>query len=293
MKLITYPPTPAGFDPFSASDRELALHGLPRRPDPTQEPGLRKIWDQVLAAKPAFQTAELKQQKSRMSGLRAAKPRFGLSGQWAGATIDISSLGLTEPANHVFAEWKVPALKTSPKPSGSQFVGFWVGLGGDELEGGSQVLQAGIGAGITGKTITYWAWTEWVPGAYSTITNFDVQPGDVVSVLVCAPQADHGFVSMLNHRTNFATSVGVSDPLGKTPYDGSSVEWIVEAPSTEMPNFGSVTFTHLNAGTKNSQFSLSAAMARNAINPNDRKTLATGKILLEKNEVKVTWDRLS
>ncbi len=34
MKFITYPPAPERFDPLSASDRILALYGLPRRPDP-------------------------------------------------------------------------------------------------------------------------------------------------------------------------------------------------------------------------------------------------------------------
>jgi hypothetical protein len=29
------------------------------------------------------------------------------------------------------------------------------------------------------------------------------------------------------------------------------VDWIVEAPYTEVPNFGSVKFTNISAGTKN------------------------------------------
>ena len=32
--------------------------------------------------------------------------------------------------------------------------------------------------------------------------------------LVRAPETDYGYVSMMNHRTNVAISVGVSDPFG-------------------------------------------------------------------------------
>ncbi len=133
-------------------------------------------------------------------------------------------------------------------------MGLSVGLGGSEPLGGGQVLQAGTAAGITGNSVTYWAWTEWDPksntGSAKTVKNFAVKPGDLVSVLVCAPEKDHGYVNMMNHRTNVVTSIGIKDPAKKTPYDGSSVEWIVEATGTEMPNFKSVTFKEVSAGTK-------------------------------------------
>ena len=58
--------------------------------------------------------------------------------------------------------------------------------------------------------------------------KFEVQPGDVMSVLVCAPESKHGYVNMWNHRTNEIVSIGVS--TGKI--DGSTVDWIVEAPYT-------------------------------------------------------------
>ncbi len=66
--------------------------------------------------------------------------QFGLqTTNWAGARVDVSSLGLrpAEPANMVFAEWKVPVIRTSPAEPGSQLVGFWVGLGGRAGVGGA------------------------------------------------------------------------------------------------------------------------------------------------------------
>jgi hypothetical protein len=215
------------------------------------------------------------------------KPGFGLEGNWAGAIVQTASLNLSppEPANTVFAEWVVPKINTSTKESGSQTVGFWVGLGGWNT---GQVLQAGTAATLSGNSVTYWAWTEWFPAGYQ-VTNLEIQAGDTVSVLVCAPESDHGYVSMMNHRTNIALSIGVSDPnSGDAPYDGSSVEWVIEAIDSEMPNFGSVTFSQITAGTQHNTINLAHAFTANTVSNN--KTLATGKILAAQNEVQVIWD---
>jgi hypothetical protein len=288
MSLITFAAPPKDFDPITASAKTLAQYGVPRRPDSTAEPGLRALWDRAFARKPTFVQANLIQDKVWHSRPRAAlqKDQFGLAGNWAGAVVQVASLGLkpAQPANMVFAEWKVPAIKTTPTQPGTQIVGFWVGLGG---YGTNQLLQAGTAATITGNSVSYWAWTEWVPASYNT-DSLAIQAGDVVSVLVCAPESDHGYVSMMNQRTNVAISIGVSDPQGTTPYDGSSVEWIVEAIGTEMPDFGSVTFTNLSAGTQNQAINLSHAFTVNTVSGG--KTLATGKILAPQNEVEVIWD---
>jgi hypothetical protein len=148
-------------------------------------------------------------------------------------------------------------------------------------------LQAGTAATLTGSSVIYWAWTEWVPANFAT-DSLQLQPGDTVSVLVCAPQSDHGFVSMLNQRTNQAISIGVNDPQGTTPYDGSTVEWIVEAIDSEVPNFGSVTFTQITAGSQHHTINLTDAFTLNTTSGS--KTLMTGKLLQSQNEVEVLWD---
>jgi hypothetical protein len=289
MGVITFPVPPKGFDPITASDESLAKFGLPRRPDPKTEPGLRKLWDRALARKPTFIDPKLVEDKVWHSRPRHAwKPdQFGsLVGNWAGGVVQVSSLGLSppEPANVVFAEWKVPSINTATTEPGTQIVGFWVGLGGYST---GNLLQAGTAATMTGSSVTYWAWTEWTLAAYKT-DSLTIAAGDTVSVLVCAPQPTHGFVSMLNQRTNQAISVGISDPSGSTPYDGSTVEWIIEAIGSEMPNFGSVTFTQITAGTQHHTIDLTHAFTLNTVYSG--KTLATGKILTSKNEVEVIWD---
>jgi hypothetical protein len=239
----------------------------------------------MFAKKPTFIEAKLVEDTVWHSRPRPQRGQFGLAGNWAGAVVETASLGFNppQPANMVFAEWKVPAIKPTGEP-GTQIVGFWVGLGG---YGTNQLLQAGTAATITGNSVSYWAWTEWVPAGYK-VDNLEIQAGDTVSVLVCAPESDHGYVSMLNQRTNQAISVGVTDPQGTTPYDGSSVEWIIEAIGSEMPDFGSVTFTQLSAGTQSHSINLAKAFTVNTVASG--KTLATGEILAAQNEVEVVWD---
>jgi hypothetical protein len=290
LKITTFAPPPKTFDLSTATDVQLAVYGIPRKPDPVKEPGLRKLWDRVFSKPVNFVQAELVEDKVWKTlphgSVSAKKPGFGLAGDWAGAVVETSSLKLSppEPANTVFAEWVVPKINTSTKESGSQTVGFWVGLGGWNT---GQVLQAGTAATLDGNSVTYWAWTEWFPAGYK-VANLAIEAGDTVSVLVCAPQSDHGYVSMMNHRTNVAISVGVSDPNGTAAYDGSSVEWVIEAIDSEMPNFDSVTFTQLSAGTQNHTIDLAHAFTTNTVSSG--KTLATGKILASQNEVEVIWD---
>jgi hypothetical protein len=299
VRITTFPAPPADFDPFTASNLELFRHGYPRRPDPKAEPVLRRLWDKAFASRPTFVKAELAESKAwrsrpyhdwKTDRTRVApertQPRFGLAGDWAGAVVSVASLGFNppEPANTVYAEWTVPTIQPNPAEPGTQTVGFWVGLGG---YGTNDLLQAGTAATITGNSASYWAWTEWVPAGYQVV-SFPVAAGDVISVLVCAPESDHGFVTMMNQKTNLAMSFGVSDPQGTTPYDGSTVEWIVESITSEMPNFGSVIFSEVTAGTQHHTINLLQAFTLNTTSGST--TLATGKVYASQNEVEVIWD---
>ena len=80
-------------------------------------------------------------------------------------------------------------------------------------------------------SVSYWAWTQWYPNGY-VVDNLKISPGDAVSVLVCAPQPDHGYVGMHNLTTGQMVSVGVDPPAGVTA-NGPSAEWIIESLSAE------------------------------------------------------------
>lgn len=259
LKHITvYDAPPAGFDPCAAQDRLLRKHGIPRRPDATREPQLRAIWDAAFASNPTFIKAEIAidhvmaKRKRPVLDKRIETRDFSPSG-WAGAAVLVSTLNFNppEPVNTVYGEWFIPNVTPIPnEPSGGQTVGFWVGIDGFT---NGQVLQAGTAATVTGNTTANWVWTEWYPLPPIQVTNFPINPGDYITVLVCAPQPDHGFCSMLNKTTNQATSIGITNPNGVTSA-GASAEWIVEGVSSILPVFSTVVFQNCSAGTKDHTF---------------------------------------
>jgi hypothetical protein len=288
IKIFTVPPK--GFDPFTASDSALRLYGYPRRPDPQREPKLRKLWERILAKKPTFIEPGFVENKKWHSRPRHQwkKDSFGLEGDWAGAILQTpANYSLIQQPNFVFAEFAVPFVQATPQEPGTQIVGFWIGLGGVNTD---SLLQAGIAAQMTGNSVSYWAWTEWFPAGY-TPQNLTINAGDMISVSVCAFEPTSGLVLIYNQTTNQAISAALSDPLGNTPYDSSTVEWIIEAIETQMPNFGSVTFSSIQVGAQDPAtiFSLANANTVNTVDASG-ETLATGNLLASQDEVEVSWD---
>lgn len=249
---------PEGFDPNVADDHLLLRHGIPRRPDAEREPLLRRLWDSAFASKPRFIKAEIaidpviSKRKRPVLDKRVETLNFSPSG-WAGDVVLVSTKNFNppEPVNTVYGEWFIPNVTPIPnEPAGNQTVGFWVGIDGFT---NGQVLQAGSAATVNGNNVTNWVWTEWFPLLPIQVTNFPIKSGDYLTVLVCAPQPNHGYCSMLNKTTNQATSIGITPPGGVTNI-GASAEWIVEGISSVLPVFSTVVFQNCSAGTKDHAF---------------------------------------
>lgn len=267
----TYDPPPKDFDLHAATAHALRQHGLPRRPDPTKEPQLDRLWRRAFARAPNYVRAELAIDPvmSARDPLRRKGPEFSPSG-WGGVVVDPASLGFGagEPANMVFAQWVVPEVSPwDPTFFDDLTVGFWVGIDGFS---NTQVLQAGIAATVTPAFwgsqwsipyayVNWWAWTEWFTAEFQDpavqVSNFPVATGNTVFFLVCAPQPDFGYVSMLNVSTGQHTSVGINAREGILS-QGDSVEWIVEGVSSVLPAFWPLTFGGCAAGTKSHLFDL-------------------------------------
>ncbi len=271
----TYDPPPKEFDLRTATPHALRRHGFPRRPNPETEPQLDRIWKHAFARTPNYVKAELAIDPvmSARDPLRRRGPEFSPSG-WGGAVIEVPTLGYGDgkPATMVFAQWVVPeVVPFDPAIFSDLTVGFWVGIDGFAAVG-EQVLQAGIAATVTpafwgldgwwGEPYAYvnwWAWTEWYTDKYKDpavqVSNFPVATGNTVFFLVCAPQPDFGYVSMLNVSTGRHTSLGINARPGITS-EGASVEWIVEGVSADLPAFYPVTFSGCAGGTVNHLFDL-------------------------------------
>jgi|GEM_PF-1638022 len=306
-RLKVYEAPPDGFDPHSASDKLLRKHGFPRRPDPEKEPQLSKLWRDafsrpVKVIKPQLAVDRVMSQRRPLLNMNAPekntlnkhaqskKSDFGPSG-WGGVIVQTSSLGYNpfEPANVVYAQLVVPTMESFPNELNQPLtVGFWVGLGG--AFGSQELLQAGIAATVNGNNTSYWAWFEWYTTQYQdpavAITNFPISPGDLITVLVCTPQPDHGFVSMLNVKTNVTTSVGVPARPGITS-DGTTAEWIVEGVSPQLPDFVDVVFVNITAGTQHHSFDLTDGTLTSISGTNGNLTTAS---IMSPKAAGVIWD---
>lgn len=296
-RIQTYEAPPGGFNPQTAAANLLRRHGFPRRPDPEREPQLARLWRRVFSRAPGLRMIKaeiaIDPTMSRRDPLRNMKPDFSPSG-WGGVIVPTASLGFSpyEPANTVFAEWVVPEI--FPVAGDAQTpltVGFWVGLDGSDPSS-YELLQAGTAATITGNNVSYWAWTEWYTSEYKDpavmVTNFEIQPGDLVSFLVCSPQPDQGFVSMMNYRTQQATSVGIPARSGISSV-GARAEWIVEGISADLPDFAPAVFSNIIAGTQHHSFNLSPDGSVTEITGNGGKAL-TQAFIASPTTALVLWE---
>jgi hypothetical protein len=150
----------------------------------------------------------------------------------------------------VSGTWNVPQVGATT--SGADAT--WVGIGG---VGGTDLIQAGTMATVTGGGVSYEAWIEMLPDAAKTIT-LDVAPGDSITVTITEQSSGVWLISMLNNTTQGSYQRTVSYTSSR-----SSAEWIQEAPSSgrgivPLDDFGTVRFTGGSAVRDGKTQSLSA-----------------------------------
>jgi hypothetical protein len=262
----TFDPPPRGFDVHSAPARALRKHGLPQRPDAASHRRLAQSWQRAFARPPNYVKAEL--EIDRVMGARdrplyrQGGEEFDVVNKWAGAVVNVIDHGFGEPVKTVFAQWTMPHVWPYDPDSFSFPItaGFWVGIDGF-LEEGAQVLQAGVAVTVpkiswssptSPVSPTFWAWTEWWTEEHQDpavkVSNFPVEAGDTIFVLVCAPEPQLGYVSFLNISKGHQTSVAINARPDIQSL-GASAEWIVEMVSPDLPAFDPVTFNGCAAAT--------------------------------------------
>jgi peptidase A4-like protein len=258
---------PFGFDVRTASERELQMYGLPRRPDAEKHPALARLWDSVARRQLKFVRPPLVPLRDRsrsrihnftkkdLSGSEYDTIRRRLDGipihiplcwiwpntstNWSGAVVAQPSAA--ESLVTVTGQWTVPNV--SPPLSAWNGTGFndgtyicavWVGL--DGWNGTNDVLQSGTNSVVTvsdGQVTarSYYAWIEWYGNPWTPESDFPVEPGDSILCTVCAPFGNaHGTAMFTNHTTGLAMNYGIDPPPGVT-LTGNVAEWIVEDPA--------------------------------------------------------------
>ena len=130
----------------------------------------------------------------------------------------------------------------------------WVGIGGVS---GTDLIQAGTQATVSGGSVSYEAWIEMLPDSSRTV-SLDVAPGDSVTVSITEQTGDEWLIKMANNTTQATSQRAVRYASSR-----SSAEWIQEAPSAgrgiiPLDDFGTLRFTGGSAVRDGKTQSLSA-----------------------------------
>ena len=130
----------------------------------------------------------------------------------------------------------------------------WVGIGGVS---GTDLIQAGTQATVSGGSVSYDAWIEMLPQSSRTI-SLNVTAGDSVTVSITEQSSGQWLISMTNNTTKSSYQRTVTYASSR-----SSAEWVQEAPSSgrgiiPLDDFGTVRFTDGSAVRDGKMMGLSA-----------------------------------
>ena len=178
------------------------------------------------------------------STVSAQPPPATESSSWSGEVAWASKNGLGAYSD-VTGAWVQPAVAPSSSP---QYADTWVGVDGYD----GKLLQAGTTAEADGNGATYDAWFVAWTGQPSGMTVIDepVAPGDRMDVTIVRQTT-----GQWNARVQDATAGWTWSTTVTYPANGSTAEWIEEAPGTwstpsrdqTLADYGSVTFTTVRA----------------------------------------------
>jgi hypothetical protein len=169
---------------------------------------------------------------------------IGTSDNWAG----YAAFG---PAfTSVSGSWVQPPAQCFRRPTSTTEAAFWVGLGGN-APSSNKVEQIGTEADCSANgQPDYYAWYELWPADGHDL-DLDILPGDLITARVVLGRSTvRVSIDDVTGGQSFTRTLRLSGP------DGSSAEWIAEAPAATLRNehqvvpltdFGTVRFSGASA----------------------------------------------
>ena len=243
-----HPLPPKGFDPRTASARELRRYGLPQRPDPALHPKLAARWDEIFSRKITYVTPAFRPLEELLPGIkRRARPRRDFvtvtNSTWSGAVVHATG---SQMFTWVLGQWNVPDLAAAAG-GGSQYTFAFIGI-----DGNTDVTQIGTVQSVSGASKSCYAVYEWFPNSWSAITNLPVSFGDTMIGLICLDSPTEAFFSLLNVTAGIHAGFVFDAPAGTASLENQA-EWILERPEVggvnpPMPNFGEIYFDSAMGG---------------------------------------------
>jgi hypothetical protein len=254
------PVAPDSFDPNTASQLDLARYGLLwRKPGPGDPPEVQQAWTRFFARKWRAQDSIVPQSEPQVGvthNLRK-RPTRQTDGSYLG-TVWSGAAANTGTWSNIIGYWTIPTVTKPSEPQGTEGgwnSSSWLGL--DGFFTSDDVLQAGVQQRVSASGVaSYVAWYEWYAPLeanspkyiYQTnISNFPVSPGQQVYCSVQYNGKTSGSIAFANETTGQHFAITLAPPPGAT-FNGSSYEWIMEAPDggepiSSLPKFTPVAFT--------------------------------------------------
>jgi Peptidase A4 family len=270
-----FPDTPKGFNPLTATNRELLTYGLPQAPDKTVDAKAYEHWQLGMAALQACNQSSQKPGPSTsvstrvchatdvtaqpyssrpMAPAKTATPNVDgttayNSFNWSGIvqTNKLTKWNAKTSFDEVASVWNVPVSNhpfgNIPCSDGPWFEVTWNGIdgfdNGDVVQGGSASYWDG--GGCKGS-VTNYGWVEWYP-SYSILTidcsgvPCAVSPGDDFYVISYGYAGfDEQFVFVEDITQQWSGTFGLTYQSGPGVV-GSSAEYIVERPCCNGDNY--------------------------------------------------------
>jgi Peptidase A4 family len=257
--ITSFQAPPAGFDPINAADQELAVYGVPPRPDSQAQPEAYAKWAAAMSRPTTRVTGSLTDMHIASTVGRPAPtgPAASLPSEeeaqssvnyynWSGVANTIPGLTSWNAQNsfyYVVSEFNVPVAEQAFKSRGGyvcdggwDYEVSWNGIdgfnNGDVLQGGS--LSAAYCDGGSRST-DYCGWVEWYP-SYNILCQFAVNPGDDMFVETWDTSSTNGYVYIQDNTLGISGVVHLQPT--KLPYlVGNSAEYIVERPCCDNGHY--------------------------------------------------------
>jgi hypothetical protein len=227
---VTRPPLTG--DPQAPTQVQLVAMGYPHRPDARLSPAAYSKWLKHVSQPAVGVAPGLVQHPNSFASITNTTTTA-----WAGA-------GLLQPSTtyvEARANGYVPMVYAPPVVD-STHAFFWVGV--DGWNGGS-IIQCGTdGAAVTYlhfghyySYTSYYAWLEYFPASYSTVSSFSIAPNDELFIDAWSGDyygsetatGDYGWFYIYDVRTSSYVYQKIAKPSGAT-FLGGSAEFIMEAP---------------------------------------------------------------
>ena len=250
----THPLPPKGFDPRTASARELRRYGLPQRPDPAMRPQLAARWDEIFSRKITYVTPTFRPLEELLPGV---KPRGRLrqdlvtvpNSTWSGAVVHATG---SQTFTWVLGQWNVPDVAPAAGGKGSQYTFAFIGIDGNTDVTQIGTIQSVSTAANGSVSKSCYAVYEWFPNSWSAITNLPVSFGDTMIGLICLNSPTEALFSLVNVTSGIHAGFIFDAPAGTASLENQA-EWILERPEVSgvnppMPNFGEIYFESAMGG---------------------------------------------